>query len=204
VSTGYIAPIGVHQFCDGTGVPYAGGKLYTYAAGLATLLATYTDSGMGSGTENSNPIILDSAGRCVIFIPDGTGYKFVLKTSADALVWTRDDILIPSVATPPSPIAVPTGAILPYGGLTAPSGYLLCNGAAVSRTTYAALYAITGDAFGSGDGSTTFNVADTRDLPIFGAGVTYPLGSVTAPVQISCAAAPVTITGLAIVFIVKT
>ena len=45
---------------------------------------------------------------------------------------------------------------------TAPSGYLKCNGAAVSRTTYADLFAIIGTTHGSGDGSTTFNVPDLR------------------------------------------
>ncbi len=59
---------------------------------------------------------------------------------------------------------IPTGAILPYGGNTAPPGYLMCNGAAVSRTTYANLYHVIGTAFGSGNGSTTFNVPDLRGL----------------------------------------
>lgn len=55
----------------------------------------------------------------------------------------------------------PTGSVVQYAGATAPTGYLLCDGAAVSRVTYAALYAAIGDAFGEGDGSTTFNVPDT-------------------------------------------
>lgn len=53
---------------------------------------------------------------------------------------------------------VPTGTILPYGGSTAPNGFLLCDGSAVSRTTYAALYAVIGDAYGAGDGNSTFNL----------------------------------------------
>jgi len=50
------------------------------------------------------------------------------------------------------------GTIKPWPKATAPSGYLLCDGTAVSRTTYAELYAITGDTYGAGNGSTTFNV----------------------------------------------
>jgi|TARA_R110001606_G_scaffold203554_2_gene351656 microcystin-dependent protein len=50
------------------------------------------------------------------------------------------------------------GAIKPWTKATAPAGYLLCNGAAVSRTTYADLYAVTSTTYGAGDGSTTFNV----------------------------------------------
>ena len=55
-----------------------------------------------------------------------------------------------------------SGVIKSYAGATAPSGYLLCNGAAVSRTTYAALFNVCGTAYGAGDGSTTFNIPDLR------------------------------------------
>lgn len=57
---------------------------------------------------------------------------------------------------------VPPGAALPYGGTSAPAGFLMCDGAAVSRTTYSTLFSAIGTAFGSGDGSTTFNVPDMR------------------------------------------
>lgn len=52
--------------------------------------------------------------------------------------------------------AVPVGTVLPFGGSVAPSGYLLCNGATVSRTTYADLFAAIGTTYGAGNGSTTF------------------------------------------------
>jgi microcystin-dependent protein len=52
------------------------------------------------------------------------------------------------------------GVIHPYGSATAPTGWLLCNGQAVSRTTYAALFNVIGTAFGVGNGTTTFNVPD--------------------------------------------
>lgn len=55
---------------------------------------------------------------------------------------------------------VPTGAVFPYAGDSAPSGFLLCDGSAVSRTTYSALFAIVGETYGVGDGSTTFNLPD--------------------------------------------
>lgn len=57
---------------------------------------------------------------------------------------------------------VPSGTILEFAGTTPPSGYLLANGQAVSRTTYATLFSICGTAYGAGDGSTTFNVPDRR------------------------------------------
>ena len=48
------------------------------------------------------------------------------------------------------------------GGTTAPDGWLLCQGQAISRTTYAALFAVTGTEFGTGNGSSTFNIPDIR------------------------------------------
>lgn len=65
---------------------------------------------------------------------------------------------------------VPTGTVLDFAAATAPSGYLACNGAAVSRTTYAALFAVIGTTWGAGDGSTTFNVPDLRGRTAIGSG----------------------------------
>ena len=59
--------------------------------------------------------------------------------------------------------SVPTGTILPFAGGTIPSGFLACNGAAVSRTTYSALFSAIGTTYGGGDGSSTFNVPQLED-----------------------------------------
>ena len=67
----------------------------------------------------------------------------------------------------------PTGSIIMYGAATAPTGWLLCDGSAVSRTTYADLFAIIGTTFGVGNGSTTFNLPDLRDRFVVGAGTSY-------------------------------
>lgn len=56
----------------------------------------------------------------------------------------------------------PVGIITPFGGATAPSGWLICDGSAVSRTTYADLFAVVGTAYGTGNGSSTFNLPDLR------------------------------------------
>jgi len=58
--------------------------------------------------------------------------------------------------------AVPSGVISAYAGSTAPSGYLLCDGTAVSRTTYSGLFGIISTTYGVGDNSTTFNVPDLK------------------------------------------
>jgi len=56
----------------------------------------------------------------------------------------------------------PAGSISMYAGSTAPTGYLLCDGSAVSRTTYADLFTAIGTTYGTGDGSTTFNVPNVK------------------------------------------
>ena len=60
------------------------------------------------------------------------------------------------------------GTVIAYAGNTIPSGYLQCNGAAISRTTYAALYAVIGTTYGVGNGSTTFNLPNLTDRFIEG------------------------------------
>ena len=67
-----------------------------------------------------------------------------------------------SWATVSTPSATPTGSVFMLATATVPSGYLECDGAAVSRTTYADLFAAIGTVWGSGNGSTTFNVPDLR------------------------------------------
>lgn len=57
---------------------------------------------------------------------------------------------------------IPTGLVAPFAGSTAPAGWLLCDGAAVSRETYAALFAAIDTVYGTGDGTTTFNLPDLR------------------------------------------
>ncbi len=58
---------------------------------------------------------------------------------------------------------IPTGCVQAFAGSTTPQGWLLCDGSAVSRTDYADLYAVIGDTYGAGDGSTTFNLPNLVD-----------------------------------------
>lgn len=76
------------QAFDSSGDPLSGGKLYTYDAGTTTPKTTYTDSTLG--TPNTNPVILDSRGEANVWLSGG--YKFVLKDSADATIYTVDNI----------------------------------------------------------------------------------------------------------------
>lgn len=87
----------VEQFADGNGLPYSGAKLFTYTAGSATKQTTYTES--TGTTPNTNPIVLDSAGRLPqpVWLTTGVMYKFVLAPSTDtdpptSPIWTLDSI----------------------------------------------------------------------------------------------------------------
>lgn len=88
--TTFLTPSPKQQFFTAAGVPLVGGKVYTYAAGTSTPLATFQDS---TGTvSNTNPIILDSRGECNLWLLPANAYKFILRDSADALIWTVDNI----------------------------------------------------------------------------------------------------------------
>ena len=64
--------------------------------------------------------------------------------------------------------AVPVGVVNPFAGATAPSGWLLCFGQAVSRSQYSALFAVLNTTYGAGDGSTTFTLPDMRGRAVAG------------------------------------
>jgi len=65
---------------------------------------------------------------------------------------------------------IPTGVILPYAAASPPTGWLTCDGSAVSRATYANLFGVCSTSYGAGDGSTTFNLPDLRRRVIVGIG----------------------------------
>lgn len=71
---------------------------------------------------------------------------------------------------------IPTGSLVPFAGAVIPEGYLLCNGAAVSRTTFANLFKVIGTLWGAGDGSTTFNLPDFNNRFIEGTTDTTKVG----------------------------
>ena len=176
------------QFFDNSGVPLSGGLIYTYAAGGTTPLVTYTSStGL---TAHPNPIVLDSAGRVnEIWIAEGTSYKFVVKTSVGVTIGTFDN-LFPIASLPVSvynggtgattaaqartnlglsTLLIPSGTIAMWPTVTPPTDWLLCDGTAVSRTTYSTLFVLFGTTFGAGNGSTTFNLPNYKNRMPYGA-----------------------------------
>ena len=122
----------------------------------------------GIGTGDITSGMLASNAVTTVKLADGTVTDVKLAAAAvatddDVAAGTADDkVMTPkavskaiSLQMPPS---VPTGAIAFFAGTTVPDGWLLCNGANVSRTIYANLFAAIGTTYGAGDGSTTFGL----------------------------------------------
>jgi microcystin-dependent protein len=126
-----LSPVGNgQQFFDNNGVPLAGGLIYTYQAGSSTLLTTYTSS--NGLIANSNPIILDSAGRVPneIWMQTGYSYKFVIQTAGTVTLQTLDNLypILQTASATVSPFT--SGMIILWSGSlgSIPSGWVLCDG----------------------------------------------------------------------------
>jgi len=129
--------------------------------------AAVTDAKIGNRTIDDTLIAVDASNTLTNLL-GMIGY--MLKSITGESVWaSTPDTTLAAVSLS----ANPTGTILAYSGSSAPSGYLLCDGSVVSRTSYAALYAVIGTIYGTGDGSTTFNLPDCADKFILGLGSTY-------------------------------
>lgn len=154
------------QFFDNSGQVLTGGKLYTYAAGTTTPLETYTT--FNGNVANSNPIVLDAAGRVPyeIWINLGVGYKFVLKDTNDVPISTWDNI--PSNAVPPlsnnaSAIAYQQGNSVTAGAFIVGITYLITS---IGTTNFVAIGAasntvgiyFTATGVGSGTGTALTSV----------------------------------------------
>lgn len=122
------------------------------------------------GAINSTTIGASSASTGA-FTTLSASSTFTLGGTAVTATAAELNVLSGGIAQPP------TAAIHMYGGTSAPTGWLLCNGAAVSRSTYADLFAVVGTTYGAGDGSSTFNLPDLRDRFAVGSGTTYSAGA---------------------------
>ena len=163
--------------------------------GLLKLLGDWIYYVQNGGIASYSASFDYAVGRVVLY--NGNLYKCIQangadnpQTPTDGLYWTKvltfADIVAEFANTDLSNLSdtgltkiIPTSTILPFAGSTIPNGWLLCNGAGVSRATFSALFAKIGTTFGDGDGSTTFNIPDLRDRYIIGAN-TNALGTYVA------------------------
>ena len=167
--------------------------IYNSSAYTATI---YNSSITGNTTAAGTGIAIP-AGKTMTLWSDGTNF-YAQNTYFDSPTINTASLTSPTMTgTPVAPTATagtnttqvattafvqtgsaPTGSILMWPTSSAPSSlWLLCNGIAYNRTTYAALFAVLGTTYGVGDGVTTFNVPDFRDKMAIGAGTTYVANS---------------------------
>lgn len=140
-------------------------------AGGSTLADLFADN---ETTPLVNPLTSDGAGRTFFKTLDGdydieisgsgfTAYKYTGIQVADK------DNFAPKAGPPPiTPDVIPTGVVMAFAAAAAPSGWRICDGAAISRAAFAALFTVIGTTYGVGDGSTTFNLPDLRGRALTG------------------------------------
>lgn len=160
-------------------LPLSGGTM-TGTIKVSGYLASNTNNTSNvrivGGTSFSNGSALDlygkdhstSAGRFVLVANDGTNSKHFVGKPDGTLTWDGQPLL-------------PVGIVQAFAGTTIPNGWLLCDGSAVSRTDYADLYAVIGDTYGAGDGSTTFNVPNLVDKFVEGSATSGTVKSAGLP-----------------------
>ena len=110
------------------------------------------------GLDPTNWVVLTTLGDVTL---DGTQTITGAKTFTQTITGTITNANVAATLSDTS-VYVPSGAVVHFARNTAPTGWLKANGAAVSRTTYSALFAAIGTTYGAGDGSTTFNLPDLR------------------------------------------
>lgn len=100
----------------------------------------------------------------ILIEDDGSGPRQIVLTDKTGITGTTTiATLLDTMATQYVTLAaIPAGAIFSFPTVNAPSGFLECDGSALSRTTYASLFAVLGTTYGVGDGITTFNIPDLR------------------------------------------
>lgn len=127
------------------------------ADAITRLAAKPTGAGMRRGTAVDGTSVAVGGGAVVVpaawTSPPAAGQGVLLLSTPDGSL-----VGLPLGAGP----AVPAGSLVPYAGPSAPAGWLLCDGAAVGRAAYPALFAAVGTSYGPGDGATTFNLPDMR------------------------------------------
>ena len=150
-------------------------KITDFAAKDA--LSTGNPAKIVKGTEIDDELVAISgavASKADVASPTFTGTPAAPTASSGT---STTQLATTAFAMGAAALVMPSGAMVQWPTATAPTGFLLCTGAAVSRTIYAALFAVIGTTFGAGDGTTTFNLPDFDNRFAVCAGDTYTVGS---------------------------
>lgn len=142
----------------------------TFNKNLSYKIGITPKDGYGAGQEITQT--LPQAYYTMVVYAGGHGIAFGAPATEDGF-----KVAMPAVFTENVILQKMAGAVQMFAGSSAPAGWLFCRGQAVSRTTYAELFAVIGTSYGAGNGSTTFNLPDFRDVFPVGAGNKYALNS---------------------------
>lgn len=144
-------------------------QLYNSAARSILAPLGYTGYELAPNIQDGKVLILSNGlidqGPSADDIAEAQGYAAAAaqsKNDANAAYIAANNARIAAEAAAASITGAPIGSFLSHSGSTAPGNYLKANGAAISRTSYAALFAVIGTTYGAGDGATTFNLPDRR------------------------------------------
>lgn len=179
MANGTLSPSPWFTGLDDNGAPLSGGLLYTYAAGTTTPQATYSEVTLT--TPNANPVVLDAAGRCALFLSP-TSYKYVLKTAAGVTVRTQDNIgAVPTTsgevdiaAIAGEALAAGTVAYLSQGDGGATAGrWYLADGDLAYASRDAEAIAMVPTAIASGETGTVRRDGRITGLSALSAGTAY-------------------------------
>lgn len=160
-SSGAVSITGTTVSLTGT-VNVVGGVIKNNGGASVTVPTVATTGPTSQATINNQALICSTAGV--------QSYSALAQPTADGVagdvMQTNGSAVLSMAAAPP------TGSMVIWTTTSAPSGYLECDGSAVSRTTYARLFAVIGTTFGVGNGTTTFNLPQTQRQVIVGRGGT--------------------------------
>lgn len=158
---------------DGVSVTTVTGATTDYALGVISVLGTdlhacdecgiknitlVTETNMYVGRTALEQALQDVKG----YVDSHNGVLTIQKNGTDIGTFSANQATNETVNIV-VPDALPVGSYIQFAGSQAPAGFLVCNGGAISRTTYSALFDVIGTTYGSGDGSTTFNLPNLTD-----------------------------------------
>lgn len=161
-STGYV---GIGTVSPAEAMDIDNGKLQFSSSGTARTVISADATNSTIDVKDDRNFVVKANGGTII-----TGNSATVTTTVPVVLPAAPTTSLQAATKGYVDAAGPAGIIAPFAGTTAPTGWLSCEGQAISRSTYATLFAAIGTTWGNGDGSTTFNIPDLRGMFLRGTG----------------------------------